>query len=91
MKKLTQKNLDMYIFIKEFVEENGYCPSYREIKEGTNYKSIASVKQAIEKLEEIKMLKTGRDENKNMLARSIKIIDNDYTKEKIKELRESVY
>ena len=87
MKKLTNMNLDVYLFIKDFENENGYCPSYKEIQENTNYKSVCSVKQAIDKLEEIGMIKTARDENSNILARSIKVIDNEYTKELIENLR----
>ena len=88
MKKLTQMNLDIYLFLKEFEYENGYSPSYREIYENTNYKSIASVKQAIDKLEEIGMITTARDTRGIVLARTIKVIDNEETRERIKELRE---
>lgn len=88
MKKLTQMNLDIYLYLEEFEKNKGYCPSYREIQENTNYKSVASVKQAVDKLEELKMIKTARDENGNILARSIRIINNEYTKELIEELRE---
>jgi SOS-response transcriptional repressor LexA len=90
MKKLTQMNLDIYIFLQEFEKEHGYCPSYREIQETTNYKSVSSVKQAIDKLEDIGMITTARDENGVVLARTIKVVDNEETRERIKKLRESM-
>lgn len=91
MKKLTNMNLDVYLYLKDFEKENGYCPSYREIQENTNYKSIASVKQAVDKLEELKMIETVRDESGNILARTIKALDNKHTKELIEKLREEMY
>lgn len=90
MKKLTNMNLDVYLYLKDFEKENGYCPSYREMQEHTNYKSIASVKQAVDKLEELKMIETVRDENGNILARTIKALDNKHTKELIEELRKEI-
>jgi len=88
MKKLTNMNLDIYLFLKDYEKQKGYCPSYREIQENTNYKSIASVKQVIDKLEDIGMIKTSRDEKGILIARTIKVIDNEETRQKIKELRE---
>ena len=90
MKKLTNMNLDVYLYLKEFEKENQYCPSYREIQENSNYKSIASIKQAIDKLEDLGMISTARDKNGNILARTIKIIDNEDTKELIKECRNNI-
>lgn len=90
MKKLTNMNLDIYLYLKDFEKEKGYCPSYREMQEHTNYKSIASVKQVVDKLEELKMIETVRDENGNILARTIKALDNKHTKELIENLREEI-
>ena len=87
MKKLTQMNLDVYLYIKEFEKEHKYCPSYKEIQENTNYKSLGSIKQAIEKLEDIKMITTARDINGNVISRTIKVIDDEYTKQMIEKLR----
>lgn len=90
MKKLTQMNLDVYLFLKDFQKEKGYCPSYKEMQENTNYKSTASIKQAVDKLEDIKMITTKRDINGNVIARTIKVLDNKYTKELIEELRKEI-
>lgn len=90
MKKLTQKNLDIYNFLREFQKENGYCPSYREMQDNTNYKSICSIKHAVDKLEDMGMLTTVRDKNGNILARTIKTVCNNHTKELIEECRKNI-
>lgn len=87
MKKLTNMNLDVYLYLKDFEKKYHYCPSYREIQKNTNYKSIASVKQAIDKLEELKMVEVIRDEKGNILARTIKALENAHTKQLIEDLR----
>lgn len=90
MKKLNQKNLDVYLYIKDFIKENGYSPSYREIQANTNYKSLGTIREVIEKLIELKFIKAARDERGNLLARTIKVIDDDNTKLLIEELRENI-
>lgn len=90
MKKLNQGNLDVYLFIKDFIKENGYSPSYREIQENVNYKSLGTVREVVEKLIELKFLKAARDERGNLLARTIKVIDDDNTKSLIEELRKTI-
>lgn len=87
MKKLNQMNLDVYLYIKEYMKEKGFCPTYREILDNTNYKSLASVKETVEKLTELKFLKVSRNENGIILARTIKVIDDKNTREQIEELR----
>lgn len=88
MKKLNNNNLDVYLFIKKYIDENGFSPSYREIKDGTNYKSVVSVFDVVQKLEELKFLKAKRNEKGNILPRSIRIIEDNNTKKQIQELRE---
>ena len=87
MKKLNQMNLDVYLYLREFENKNMYCPSYREIQENTNYKSVASIKSVIDKLEDLGMITTARDENGNILARTIKVIDNEETRKLVEESR----
>jgi SOS-response transcriptional repressor LexA len=88
MKTITQMNLDVYLYIKQFEDEKGYCPSYREIQENTNYKSIASIKEAVYKLIDLKFLFANFDDNGRLIGRTIKVIDNEETRKQIKELRE---
>lgn len=90
MKRLNNNDLDLYLFIKDYIKNNKVSPSYREMVEGTNYNNIASIKYSIEKLEELKFIKVKRSEKNFQLKRAIKIIDNDYTKNKIEELRNKI-
>lgn len=46
-------NLEMtYEFIKKFIKENGYAPVYREIIEGTGFKSLDTINTHLNKLRE---------------------------------------
>ena len=38
-----QKTKALLDFISEFISQHGYSPSYREIKSGLNYNSVATV------------------------------------------------
>ena len=46
----TRKQRAMLDFIGEFISQYGYSPSYREIKAGLSYGSIATVAQHIDNL-----------------------------------------
>lgn len=39
----TKKQQETLVFIEKFIVENGYSPSYREIMQGCNYNSVATV------------------------------------------------
>ncbi|MCA9343826.1 hypothetical protein KC947_02645 [Candidatus Saccharibacteria bacterium] len=39
----TKKQKALLDFISEFISQHGYSPSYREIKSGLNYNSVATV------------------------------------------------
>ncbi len=39
----TKKQKELLDFIESFIAENGYSPSYREIMNGLNYTSVATV------------------------------------------------
>ena len=90
MKRINNNDLDVYLYIKDYIKENKYSPSYREIVDNTNYNNIASVKYSVEKLEKLKFVRIKRSERKFQLKRAIKVIENDYTKNKIKELRDII-
>lgn len=74
--KLTKKQTLFIEFIDYFIKTNGFSPSYREIADGLNYKSLATVAEHIENL-----ILAGRLRKKDNSARSLEIITE--TKEKI--------
>ncbi len=47
---LTPKQKQILEFIEQFIEENGYSPSYREIAESFGFSSVATVAEHIENL-----------------------------------------
>ena len=52
MKKIDQKITDVYNFTVEFINDNGFPPSVREICAKLNIKSTATAYSYIEKLKE---------------------------------------
>lgn len=68
--KLTKKQLAVLDFLRDFTEENGYSPSYREIQAGLGLSSVSAVAEHIENLVNKGVLKkvTGA-------ARSLEILD----------------
>ena len=55
--KLTKKQAEVYYYIKDYIAEKGYSPSYREISSGVGLSSIASVSEHIDKLIELGALR----------------------------------
>ena len=69
-RKLTKKQLALLNFIRDFTEENGHSPSYREICEGLGLSSVSAVAEHIDNLvEKGALLKTPGE------ARSLEILD----------------
>lgn len=52
MQNLTKKQKEVYDYIKDFISENGYSPSYREIAEAFELSSVATVATYIDYLKE---------------------------------------
>src|SRR5581483_4716744 len=48
---LTKRQKEVLDFIADFVQENGYSPSYEELAQGLNLSSLATVHKHIEALE----------------------------------------
>lgn len=70
--KITNKRNSkemVYNFIVEFIRENGYSPSVREICQGTNLSSTSSVYACLLKLKD-----DGKIEIKEKATRTIKVV-----------------
>ena len=50
MKKLTERDREVLDFIKSYIAEYGYAPSYDEIGEGVKMRSKSSVCSHVQKL-----------------------------------------
>lgn len=68
--KLTKKQLAVFDFIRDFTEENGHSPSYREIMEGLGLTSVSAVAEHVDNLVSKGALKKTPGE-----ARSLEILD----------------
>ncbi|MBQ6409931.1 hypothetical protein IJI18_01585 [Candidatus Saccharibacteria bacterium] len=72
--KLTKKQLAVLEFIRDFTEERGVSPSYREIMEGLGLTSVSAVAEHIDNLvSKGALLKTPGE------ARSLEILDYQHT------------
>ncbi|HEY4960721.1 MAG TPA: transcriptional repressor LexA [Terriglobales bacterium] len=66
---LTRRQKQVYDFLAQFVEKNGYSPSFEEIGEGLGLSSLATVHKHVSNLEQKGLLK--RDFNR---SRSIDLL-----------------
>lgn len=51
MMGLAPKQKQIYDYIVEYMENNGFAPSYREIQDAMGYKSISTVFQELDAIE----------------------------------------
>ncbi len=65
----TKKQYETLEFIKGFINEHGYSPSYREIMRGCNYTSVATVSLHVNNL-----IKRGHLVKRGKSARSIEVV-----------------
>lgn len=70
IEKTAEKCTKTLNFIKSFVDKNGYPPTVREICNIVGFKSTASAKYYLDKLEEQGLIRKG--DNKN---RAIEVVD----------------
>jgi repressor LexA len=63
---LTKRQKQVLDFIADFVDDNGYCPSYEEIARGLNLASLATVHKHISALESKSYLKRGFNQSRSL-------------------------
>jgi len=68
----TKKQRAMLEYIDTFIKEHGYSPSYREIMNGLNYSSVATVALHVNNL-----IKRGHLRKRDRSARSLEVIGSD--------------
>ncbi len=66
----TKKQRKILAFIERFIAEHGYSPSYREIMNGLNYTSVATVSLHVNSL-----IKRGHLRKRDYSARSLEVIN----------------
>lgn len=65
----TKKQKELLTFIDTFITEHGYSPSYREIMNGLNYTSVATVSLHVNNL-----IKRGHLRKRDRSARSLEVV-----------------
>lgn len=68
----TKKQYELLLFIDNFIKDNGYGPSYREIMRALNYKSVSTVAVHIDNL-----ISRGHLRKRDNSARSLEVINLD--------------
>lgn len=66
----TKKQKELLEFIRNFIAEHGYSPSYREIMSGLNYTSVATVSLHVGNL-----IKRGHLRKRDRSARSLEVVE----------------
>ncbi len=66
----TKKQYELLLFIDNFIKDNGYGPSYREIMRALDYKSVSTVAVHIDNL-----ISRGHLRKRDNSARSLEVID----------------
>ena len=66
----TKKQHETLNFIRHFISEHGYSPSYREIMNGCNYTSVATVALHVSNL-----MKRGHIVKRDRSARSLEVVE----------------
>jgi hypothetical protein len=65
----TKKQRELLTYIETFIGEHGYSPSYREIMNGLNYTSVATVSLHVNNL-----IKRGHLKKRDHSARSLEVV-----------------
>jgi len=71
----TKKQRELLSFIEQFISEHGYSPSYREIMNGLNYTSVATVSLHVNNL-----IRRGHLRKRDRSARSLEVVQGDEEK-----------
>lgn len=66
----TKKQKELLAFIEQFIVEHGYSPSYREIMNGLQYASVATVALHVNNL-----IKRGHLRKREHNARSLEVVE----------------
>lgn len=66
----TKKQRESLTFIEKFIAEHGYSPSYREIMQGLNYTSVATVALHVNSL-----IQRGHLKKRDRSARSLELAE----------------
>ena len=75
----TKKQHELLSYLRDFIADHGYSPSYREIMRGCNYTSVATVALHVNNL-----IKRGHVVKRSKSARSLEVVGKTQEKENAK-------
>lgn len=58
--QLTPLSQRVFLFIKKYIQEEGYSPSQREIRDHLNHKTLSAVQKSLKRLERLHKIKQSR-------------------------------
>lgn len=87
---LNKREYDLYMIIKDYIEKYNYSPSYRELTELSDYKSVSSIMLTLLKFEELGFIKFERNEKGRIKSRTIRIIYTSEVRKKLEEIKEGL-
>lgn len=70
---ITKKQKRLLDYLVQFIDEHGYSPSYREIRDGLNYGSVATVAKHIDNL-----FVAGLIRKRDNSARSLEVVGRNF-------------
>src|SRR5690554_3444820 len=76
MSKLSERQKQILRYIEEYINENGYAPSLREIGQAVGMRSVSSVHNQLNNLENMGHIKRGNGDEK-ILGRTISLVNDD--------------
>ena len=74
MRKMTEADKQMYLFIRDFFMKHMYSPSVREIMKGMGYKSTSTIHSRLAKLEDMGYIRKQQDAPRTMWIKGVRVI-----------------
>ena len=63
---LTKRQKQIYDYVRDFIQQNGYSPSLQEIGQNFNLSAVATVHKHVSNLVEKGLLRRGRNQNRSL-------------------------
>lgn len=79
--KMTEREIQIYQYIVEYMQEHMYAPTIREIGKAVGYKSTSTVASYLERLESKGMIEVGQDSPRAIRLVGYSIVPNSMIEE----------
>ena len=79
--KMTEREIQIFQYIVEYMQEHMYAPTIREIGKAVGYKSTSTVASYLERLESKGMIEVGQDSPRAIRLVGYSIVPNSMIEE----------